>query len=241
MRVKDLHAGYGTKEVLHGIDYTFPAQKIIAIVGQSGCGKSTFLKCLNRMVQHEGGWMKGELTLNNQNAMTMAEDALRQHIGMVTQQPVVFPFSIAKNLSLVLDYYNVPKKEQQEKMEAILNRVGLWDEVKERLTQPASKLSGGQKQRLAIARAFCAEPSVLLLDEPCSALDLKNTIALEEMLLRVKNQYTIVIVTHNLAQAKRIADEVIYMDAGKIVEATEKTLFFESPQTQLAKEQIKLM
>ena len=161
---------------------------------------------------------------------------------MVFQQPIAFPHSIEKNLSYVLKYHGVRnKKEIDEKITESLQKAKLYDEVKDQLKKSALKLSGGQKQRLAIARSLCAGPEILLLDEPCSALDMKNTIAIEETLLELKDQYTFVIVTHNLAQAKRIADQVIFMDQGKVLEVTEKEQFFANPASEPAKEQIQYM
>lgn len=158
------------------------------------------------------------------------------------QQPIAFPHSIEKNLSYVLKYHGVRnKKEIAEKITESLQKAKLYDEVKDQLKKSALKLSGGQKQRLAIARSLCAGPEILLLDEPCSALDMKNTIAIEETLLELKDQYTFVIVTHNLAQAKRIADQVIFMDHGEVLEVTEKEKFFENPASEPAKEQIQYM
>ena len=138
-------------------------------------------------------------------------------------------------------HYNLTKEEIQAKSIECLKKAKLYDEVKEQVDMSATKLSGGQKQRLAIARTLCVEPEVMLLDEPCSALDMKNTIAIEEMLLELKEQYTIVIVTHNLAQAKRIADCIVFMDQGNILEMTEKEQFFANPSSELAREQIEYM
>lgn len=241
MKIDQLYAGYGKKEVLSDLQYTFSRNKITAIVGQSGCGKSTFLKCLNRMIEQEGGWMRGEHYLAGENTKKYNREDLRHRVGMVSQQPIVFPFSIEKNLKCVFDYYKIPRSRQKEETIRVLQQVKLFEEIHDRLHEPARKLSGGQKQRLAIARALCAQPEILLLDEPCSALDLKNTIAIEEMLLESLKSYTIIIVTHNLAQAKRIADEIVFMHDGKIIEATEKNQFFTSPQTELAREQIQYM
>ena len=200
LNIENLKCGFGKHEILHGISLTIPKGQITAIVGQSGCGKTTFLKALNRM------------------------------------------HSIEKNLSYVLKYHGVrDKKEISEKIIESLQKARLYDEVKDQLKKSALKLSGGQKQRLAIARSLCAGPEILLLDEPCSALDMKNTIAIEETLLELKDQYTFVIVTHNLAQAKRIADQVIFMDQGKVLEVTEKEQFFANPASEPAKEQIQYM
>ena len=182
------------------------------------------------------------LRKNNFSENPEPDGRRRRRVGMVFQQPIAFPHSIEKNLSYVLKYHGVRnKKEIAEKITESLQKAKLYDEVKDQLKKSALKLSGGQKQRLAIARSLCAGPEILLLDEPCSALDMKNTIAIEETLLELKDQYTFVIVTHNLAQAKRIADQVIFMDQGEVLEVTEKEKFFENPASEPAKEQIQYM
>lgn len=242
LKVEHLKCGYGKQEILHDVSVEIPAHRIIAIVGQSGCGKTTFLKTLNRMTEEDGGYIKGNIYLNDTDIRTIPKEELRSRVGMVFQQPIAFPHSIQKNLTYVLKYHGVKdKKEIQEKASECLKQAKLYDEVKDNLKKSALKLSGGQKQRLAIARSLCVNPEILLLDEPCSALDMKNTIAIEETLLELKKQYTIVIVTHNLGQAKRIADEIIFMDQGKILEVADKDKFFMNPATDLAREQIKYM
>ena len=229
LNIENLKCGFGKHEILHGISLTIPKGQITAIVGQSGCGKTTFLKTLNRMVEEEGGYLSGTITLEGTDIKSLPKEKLRRRVGMVFQQPIAFPHSIEKNLSYVLKYHGVRnKKEIAEKITESLQKAKLYDEVKDQLKKSALKLSGGQKQRLAIARSHCAGPEILLLDEPCSALDMKD-------------QYTYVIVTHNLAQAKRIADQVIFMDHGEVLEVTEKKKFFENPASEPAKEQIQYM
>lgn len=242
LRVEHLKCGYGKHEILHDVSVEIPERKIIAIVGQSGCGKTTFLKTLNRMTEEDGGYIKGNIYLDDVEIRSIPKEDLRSRVGMVFQQPIAFPHSIEKNLTYVLKYHGVKdKKEMLEKATECLKQAKLYDEVKDTLKKSALKLSGGQKQRLAIARSLCVNPEVLLLDEPCSALDMKNTIAIEETLLELKEQYTIVIVTHNLGQAKRIADQVIFMDQGEILEVADKEKFFTDPETDLAREQIQYM
>ena len=242
LNIENLKCGFGKHEILHGISLTIPKGQITAIVGQSGCGKTTFLKTLNRMVEEEGGYLSGTITLEGTDIKSLPKEKLRRRVGMVFQQPIAFPHSIEKNLSYVLKYHGVRnKKEIAEKITESLQKAKLYDEVKDQLKKSALKLSGGQKQRLAIARSLCAGPEILLLDEPCSALAMKNTLSLEETLLELKEQYTFVIVTHNLAQAKRIADQVIFMDHGEVLEVTEKKKFFENPASEPAKEQIQYM
>ena len=161
---------------------------------------------------------------------------------MVFQQPIVFPYSIEKNLSYVLKYHGIRDSKEIERItRECLQKARLYDEVKAQMKKSAKKLSGGQKQRLAIARSLCVNPEILLLDEPCSALDMKNTIAIEETLLELKGKYTFVIVTHNLAQAKRIADQIIFMDQGRVLEVTDTKTFFEHPSSEPAREQIQYM
>ena len=229
LNIENLKCGFGKHEILHGISLTIPKGQITAIVGQSGCGKTTFLKTLNRMVEEEGGYLSGTITLEGTDIKSLPKEKLRRRIGMVFQQPIAFPHSIEKNLSYVLKYHGVRNKKE------------IAEKITESLQKAKLKLAGGQKQRLAIARSLCAGPEILLLDEPCSALDMKNTIAIEETLLELKDQYTFVIVTHNLAQAKRIADQVIFMDHGEVLEVTEKEKFFENPASEPAKEQIQYM
>lgn len=242
LTIEQLNCGFGRQKILHDISLNIPEGKITAIVGQSGCGKTTFLKTLNRMIEEDGGFYKGKISLDGVDIRELSKEELRTRIGMVFQQPIAFPYSIEKNLSYVLKYHGVRDKDQIEKItKDCLQKARLYDEVKDQMKKSAKKLSGGQRQRLAIARSLCVNPEILLLDEPCSALDMKNTIAIEETLLELKGQYTFVIVTHNLAQAKRIADQVIFMDQGRVLEVTDTKIFFEHPSTELAREQIQYM
>ena len=212
LTIEHLNCGYGKHKILHDISVTIPDKKITAIVGQSGCGKTTFLKTLNRMVEEEQGYTTGKISLGDADIKSISKETLRSRIGMVFQQPIAFPHSIEKNLTYVLKYYGIrDKKVLSEKVEESLKKAKLYEEVKDQLKKSALKLSGGQKQRLAIA------------------------------LMELKGQYTFVIVTHNLGQAKRIADQIIFMDQGKILEVTDKGTFFDSPATELAREQIQYM
>ena len=212
LTIEHLNCGYGKHEILHDISVTIPDKKITAIVGQSGCGKTTFLKTLNRMVEEEQGYTTGKISLGDADIKSISKETLRSRIGMVFQQPIAFPHSIEKNLTYVLKYYGIrDKKVLSEKVEESLKKAKLYEEVKDQLKKSALKLSGGQKQRLA------------------------------ETLMELKGQYTFVIVTHNLGQAKRIADQIIFMDQGKILEVTDKETFFDSPATELAREQIQYM
>lgn len=242
IKTENLSVNYGKKSVLKNINITFEKNKITAIIGPSGCGKSTFLKTLNRTIEEYGGKSEGNIYLNNVNIMDMPVQNLRNKIGMVFQTPVVFPFSIYKNMTYAPIYYGEKNKDKlYETAVKYLKKAGLYEEVKGDLNMQASKLSGGQQQRLVIARCLTVNPEVILLDEPCSALDIKNTANIEKMLLSLKKDYTIIIVTHNLAQAKRIADYVIYMEDGTIVETGTPDEIFNSPMDLRTKEYINYM
>ena len=242
IKTKNLSVNYGNKSVLKNIDISFEKNKITAIIGPSGCGKSTFLKTLNRTIEEYGGKAEGNIYLSNENIRDIPLENLRNRIGMVFQTPVVFPFSIYKNLTYAPIYYGEKNKEKlQEIAVKYLNKAGLYEEVKGDLNMKASKLSGGQQQRLVIARCLTVNPQVILLDEPCSALDIKNTANIEKMLLDLKKEYSIIIVTHNLAQAKRIADYVIYMEDGTIVERGLPDEIFNSPMDSRTQEYINYM
>lgn len=239
IQTEHLNVYYGKKQILSDINVEIEKNKITAFIGQSGCGKSTFLKSINRILEEDGGKITGNILLDGTDVMKLDKEELRKKVGLVFQQPVVFPYSIEKNLSYVLGYhFKMTKQECREKIEEYLKITKLYEEVKESLHMSAKRLSGGQQQRLAIARSLCVEPEVLLLDEPCSALDMKNTIAIEEMLLELKEKYTIVIVTHNLAQAQRISDKIVFMDRGQVIEEADKEVFFTTPRTEQAKEYI---
>ena len=230
LTIEQISCGFGRQEILHDISLTIPEGKITAIVGQSGCGKTTFLKTLNRMIEEEGGFYKGKIILDGEDIKGLSTEVLRTRIGMVFQQPIAFPYSIEKNLSYVLKYHGIREAREIERItRECLQKARLYDEIKDQLKKSAKKLSGGQKQRLAIARSLCVNPEILLLDEPCSALDMKNTIAIEETLLELKGKYTFVIVTHNL------------MDQGRVLEVTDTKTFFEHPSSEPAREQIQYM
>lgn len=242
LRTKNLSVNYGSSQILKNINISFEKNKITAIIGPSGCGKSTFLKTLNRTVEEYGGKVQGEVFLNDMNIGGLSAEKLRKSIGMVFQNPVVFPFSVYKNMVYAPLYYGVKKKKElDELVEAFLKKAGLFDEVKDSLNMHASNLSGGQQQRLAIARCLTAEPEVLLLDEPCSALDIKNTFHIEKMLIELKKEYSIIIVTHNLAQARRIADYAVFMDEGQVVEHSSAGEIFDNPVDSRTREYITYM
>lgn len=222
---------YGTKQVLNNIEMDFKKNSITAIIGPSGCGKSTLLLALNRMLEEYQGRNEGEILFKGKNLFTYPKEEIRKQIGMVFQKPTPFPLSIYKNLTYAPLYYGIrDKKKLKEIVENNLKKAGLYEEVKNNLNDSALKLSGGQQQRLCIARALTVEPEVLLLDEPCSALDVKNTINIEQMLLELAKEYTIIIVTHNLAQAKRIADYTAFLLDGQLIEYDQTTKIFSDPK-----------
>lgn len=242
LETKNLNVQYGKKQVLKNIDLSFQKNKITAIIGPSGCGKSTFLKSLNRTIEEYGGNIEGEIFLDGVNIINVSLQKLRSSIGMVFQTPIVFPFSIYKNMTFAPVYYGEKNKEKlHEIVVKNLKKSGLYNEVKNDLNMIATKLSGGQQQRLVIARCLTVNPEIILLDEPCSALDMKNTAHIEKMLVELKEEYTIIIVTHNLAQAKRIADYVIFMDEGQIIEKDTPYNIFNNPVDSRTQEYIMYM
>ena len=234
----DFGAAYEKKTVLSGINAAIPAGQITAIIGPSGCGKSTLLKAINRMLELEtDADTQGSIHINGKDIHTIPAEELRRKVGMVFQTPTPFPMSIYKNMTYAPLYYGVRGKQKLEKIvRENLEVTGLWEEVKDELNKSALKLSGGQQQRLCIARALTANPEILLLDEPCSALDVKSTQTIEELLLKLKETYTIVIVTHNLFQARRIADNCIFMLNGEIWEQNTTEELFNNPQRQETKD-----
>ncbi|TCO72684.1 phosphate ABC transporter ATP-binding protein [Marinisporobacter balticus] len=240
IETKDLSIYFDQKKILDKINIKIKENKITAIIGPSGCGKSTFIKSLNKMVHEEkNATIDGEILLHGKNINGMEKEIVREKIGMVFQNPMPFPLSIYDNMIYAPIYYGIKDKEKLGnivKQKLII--AGLYDEVKNNMKMQATKLSGGQQQRLCIARALTVEPEILLLDEPCSALDVKNTANIEEMLKKLSHQYTIVIVTHNLAQAKRIAQYTAFILNGEIIEYDETKKLFENPQDERTKQYI---
>ncbi|MDX1940496.1 MAG: phosphate ABC transporter ATP-binding protein PstB [Saprospiraceae bacterium] len=235
--VKDIRLSYGTKEVLKGINMEVPENKIVALIGPSGCGKSTLLRAMNRM--HDltpEAHVKGQILLDGDNIYAPGKDVVevRRKIGMVFQKPNPFPKSIFDNIAYGLKISGERnRKKLQEVVERTLKGSYLWEEVKNDLDKSALALSGGQQQRLCIARAVAVEPEVLLMDEPCSALDPISTAKVEELMLELKKDYTIVIVTHNMQQAQRVADLTAFMYLGEVIEYTETHKIFNSPDKEL--------
>lgn len=236
--VNDLTVAYSEKAVLSRVNLNIPKSAITALIGPSGCGKTSFLNCLNRMVDLIPCCsVLGSINYNSQNILAENQDVieLRRRVGMVFQRPNPFPTTIKRNLEIALYQAGFRGAEETHiSMEAQLRRVGLWEEVKHDLNKPATRLSGGQQQRLCIARALCLSPDVLLMDEPCSALDPLSSAKVEELIASLKEQCTIVIVTHNLAQARRISDHCVmfWMDgvSGHIVESGATEALFSKPR-----------
>jgi phosphate transport system ATP-binding protein len=234
MLSRDLDFYYGDFKALHGVSLEFPQNHVTALIGPSGCGKSTYLRCLNRMndLIHISR-VKGEVLLEGENIYAPAVDVvgLRGRIGMVFQKPNPFPKSIFENVAYGLRVNGVRCKASiSERVEKSLKQAAIWDELKDRLHDTALGLSGGQQQRLCIARALAVEPEVLLMDEPCSALDPIATQKIEELIHELKDNYTIIIVTHNMQQAARVSDTTAYFYLGKLIEVGETDTLFTRPQ-----------
>jgi phosphate transport system ATP-binding protein len=233
VKVRDLHAYYGAVHAVRGVDIDFPANEVTAIIGPSGCGKSTMVRCINRM--HEeipGARSEGSVTLDDLDVYGAGVDvtAVRRMIGMVFQKPNPFPtMSIFDNVAAGLRLSGTKSDNLRERVHRALRAVGLWGEVKNRLNSPGIGLSGGQQQRLCIARAVAVEPEVILMDEPASALDPIATLKVEELIDELKSRYTIVIVTHNMQQAARVAKSTVFMLDGEVVEHDETTKLFTRP------------
>ncbi len=226
---------YGAKEVLHNVHFGIPARAITAFIGPSGCGKSTLLRCFNRINDRIPGARvsAGAIRIGGIDIARPDIDLriLRRRVGMVFQKWNPFPKSIFENVVYGLRVQGQSDKRQLATVaEDCLRVVGLWDDVKDRLNSPAMGLSGGQQQRLCIARAIATKPDILLLDEPCSALDPISTLRIEELLLDLKQDYTIVIVTHNLGQASRCSDHTAFFYLGELVEYDETLRIFENPR-----------
>ena len=234
IEVRDLDFAYGTHQVLHDVGLDVPARAVTAFIGPSGCGKTTLLRCINRMNDLiEGARVtRGAIHLNGRDINAPGVDVvdLRRRVGMVFQKSNPFPKSIYENVSYGLRIAGVNKRSQiDEAVEKSLRAAALWDEVKERLDDNAFGLSGGQQQRLCIARALAVEPDVILMDEPCSALDPIATAKIEELIQELKTRYTIVIVTHNMQQAGRVSDHTGFFYLGKLIEFGPTTKIFTNP------------
>ncbi len=231
LAAKNINFFYGSFQALHDISIDIPPNKVTAFIGPSGCGKSTFLRTMNRMNETlRNTRVEGSLQLDGSDIFDMDVTDVRRRVGMVFQKSNPFPKTIFDNVAYGLRVNGIRKKSVvEEAVESSLNRAALWTEVKDKLNKPASALSGGQQQRLCIARALAVEPEVLLLDEPCSALDPIATLKIEELLFQIKDITTIVIVTHNMQQAARLADFTGFFLLGKLIEIDDTKKIFQNP------------
>jgi phosphate transport system ATP-binding protein len=233
IKLRDINAYYGDNHAIKGVDLEYAPNQVTAMIGPSGCGKSTLVRCINRM--HEeipGARAEGEILLDDLDINTSDVDvvAVRRAIGMVFQKPNPFPtMSIFDNVAAGLKLAGVRGVDMRERVERSLRGAGLWDEVKDRLAEPGIGLSGGQQQRLCIARTIAVEPDVILMDEPCSALDPIATLKIEDLIQELKERYTIVIVTHNMQQAARVADTTAFMLLGELIEHGPTEKIFSTP------------
>ncbi len=234
LRVRNLGFFYGGYKALYDISLDIPKNRVTAFIGPSGCGKSTLLRTFNRMYSlYPDQHAEGEVMLDGENLLTTKQDVslIRAKIGMVFQKPTPFPMSIFDNIAFgVRLFERLSRREMEERVEWALTRAALWSEVRNKLHQSGNSLSGGQQQRLCIARCIAIRPEVLLLDEPCSALDPISTTRIEELIHELKNDYTVVIVTHNMQQAARVSDFTAYMYLGKLIEFGVTDQIFIKPQ-----------
>jgi phosphate transport system ATP-binding protein len=250
IEVRDLNVYYGSFLAVEDVTLTIEPRTVTAFIGPSGCGKSTFIRTLNRM--HEvipGARVEGEVLIDGNNLYAPGVDPVlvRRQVGMVFQRPNPFPtMSIRENVlaGIRLNNRRMPKNEADELVERSLQGANLWNEVKERLDKPGSSLSGGQQQRLCIARAIAVSPEVILMDEPCSALDPISTLAIEDLIEELKQEYTIVIVTHNMQQASRVSDRTAFFNIagtgkpGKLIEYDDTTKIFSTPSVQATEDYV---
>ncbi len=234
LAVRDLSFYYGSFQALKRVNLDIPEKKVTAFIGPSGCGKSTLLRTFNRMFElYPEQRAEGEILLDGENVLKSRRDVslIRAKVGMVFQKPTPFPMSIYDNIAFgVRLFETLPRIEMDERVEWALKKAALWSEVKDKLNQSGSGLSGGQQQRLCIARGIAIKPEVLLLDEPCSALDPISTGKIEELIHELKNEYTVVIVTHNMQQAARTSDYTAYMYLGDLIEFGPTSELFMKPK-----------
>ncbi len=235
LETKSLDFFYGKSKALHGVSLQFKKNAVTALMGPSGCGKSTLLRALNRIYAlYPNQTAQGEILLDGNNILDRGVDLarLRSQVGMVFQQPTPFPMSIYDNVAFgVRLYEKLPRKDLDIRVEQSLRRAALWEEVKDKLTASGQGLSGGQQQRLCVARGVAVRPEVLLLDEPASALDPISTAKLEETIVELAEDITIVIVTHNLQQAARISDNAAFMYLGRVIEFSNTEKLFNNPRS----------
>jgi len=242
MTLAGLNAFYGTSQAIKNVDLHYAPNEVTAMIGPSGCGKSTVLRCLNRM--HEeipGARTEGRVTLDDLEIYGDGVDvtSVRRAIGMVFQKPNPFPtMSIYDNVAAGLKLAGIKGRKTEEVVERSLRGAGLWEEVKDRLSQPGVSLSGGQQQRLCIARTIAVEPEVILMDEPCSALDPIATLKVEELITELKRDFTIIIVTHNMQQAARVSDTTAFFYLGELIEHAPTGRLFSTPENPRTEEYV---
>jgi len=235
MRVKvqtrDLNVHYGRVHALKDVSIDIEANSVTAVIGPSGCGKTTFLRVLNRLVDLDGARVTGKVFLDGEDIFNGVDvTSLRRRVGMVFQQPNPFPMSIYDNVAFGPRIHGIRDKKRLDRIvEASLRKAALWSEVKDRLQESALRLSGGQQQRLCIARALAVQPEVILMDEPCSALDPVSTARIEALIKDLKREYTLVVVTHNMHQAARISDHTAFFLNGELVEFGKTSQIFTNP------------
>ncbi|RMR17462.1 Phosphate import ATP-binding protein PstB [Pseudomonas amygdali pv. ulmi] len=233
IQVRGLEFFYNNQKSLKSIDMTIPEKRITAIIGPSGCGKSTLLRVFNRIyAMYPKQEARGEVLLNGENILApgYSMNRLRSDVGMVFQKPVPFPMSIYDNISYAIKHHEkLSRREMEDRVEQALRGAALWDEVKDKLKQSATGLSGGQQQRLCIARTIALRPQVLLLDEPTSALDPISTGRIEQLITELKEQFTVIIVTHNMQQAARCSDYTAFMFMGELIEHGDTDTIFTKP------------
>ncbi|MCR2747142.1 phosphate ABC transporter ATP-binding protein PstB [Limnobacter parvus] len=236
LEVKDLNFYYGDFHALKSVNLTIPERKVTAFIGPSGCGKSTLLRVFNKMYAlYPEQRAEGLVLMDGEDLISSKKDIalIRSKIGMVFQKPTPFPMSIFENIAFgVRLFEKLSKGEMEERVEWALSKAALWKEVKEKLHQSGNSLSGGQQQRLCIARGIAIKPEILLLDEPCSALDPISTASIEELITELKEDYTVVIVTHNMQQAARVSDYTAYMYLGELIEFGVTDQIFLKPKKQ---------
>jgi phosphate transport system ATP-binding protein len=242
MEIDNVSVSYADREAVKSVSLPVRQGEVLAMIGPSGCGKTTLLRSLNRLTElTRTATLRGRILLDDVDITQIEPTSLRRRVTMVFQQPNPFPMSVFDNIAYVLREQGSRrrrKKSLEPKVHSALDRAGLFEEVKDNLDHPALKLSGGQQQRLCIARALAAEPEVLLLDEPCSALDPQSTQVIEDLIVKLRDDVAVVIVTHNLQQAYRIADHVAFMYLGELVEYSSATALFGSPREQRTKEYV---
>ena len=232
--IRNLHFFYGENQALRGITVPLYARQVTAFIGPSGCGKSTLLRALNRIYDlYPNQRAEGQVLMDGENILSPDQDLtlLRARIGMVFQKPTPFPMSIYENIAFGIRLYErMPRAELDARVESTLRRAALWEEVKDKLSASGLSLSGGQQQRLCIARTVAVKPEVILLDEPCSALDPISTAKIEELICELKDNYTIVLVTHNMQQAARVSDFTAFMYLGELIEFDQTNTIFTAPR-----------